>query len=96
MHTIKASVSTDLNIHKIMNNYDTHKILFIRNLFARHPRFSIHFTSTSASWLNQVEHWFATRAQKQIRRFTLRSTRQLEGPIRDYLNQNSAYPKPLT
>jgi len=51
----------------------------------RHPRFHVHFTPTSASWLNQVERWFATLPQKQIRRGTHRSPPQLEQAIRDCL-----------
>lgn len=59
-------------------NYGTHKISSVKNWFARHPCFHVHFTPTSASWLNQVERWFATLAEKQIRRGTHRSTRELE------------------
>lgn len=53
--TIEASVPSDLDIYLVMDNYGTHKTLTIRRWFARHPRFKIHFTPTSASWLNQVE-----------------------------------------
>ncbi len=59
----------------------------------RHPRFHVHFTPTSASWLNQVERWFATLTDKYIRRGTHRSTRQLEQAIRDYLEMHNADPK---
>ena len=62
---------------------------------ARHPRFHVHFTPTSASWLNQVERWFATLTQRCIRRGTHRSTRQLEQTIRQYLDINNAKPKPF-
>ncbi|CAN7749326.1 transposase [Caballeronia sp. LjRoot31] len=68
-----------------MDNYGTHKTPTARAWFAHHPRFHIHFTPTSASWLNQVEPWFATLTVKQIRCGTHRSTRQLEGAIRRYL-----------
>ena len=95
LRTIEMSVPTDLEIHLVMANYGTHKPLAIRNWFARHPRFLVHFTPTSASWLNQVERWFATLTQKQIRRGTHRSTRQLEDAIRSYLDQNNADPKPF-
>ena len=67
----------------------------IRGWFARHPRFHVHFTPTSASWLNQVERWFATLTQTYIRRGTHRSTRQLEQAIRHYLELNNAHPKPF-
>jgi transposase len=95
LRTIEASVPTDLDIHLVMDNYGTHKTLTIRNWFARHPRFHVHFTPTSASWLNQVERWFATLTEKQIRRGTHRSTRQLEDAIRGYLKMNNAEPKPF-
>jgi hypothetical protein len=55
----------------------------------------VHFTPTSASWLNQVERWFATLTEKQIRRRTHRSTRQLEEAIRNYLRFNNADPTPF-
>ncbi|RJF95562.1 IS630 family transposase [Noviherbaspirillum saxi] len=95
LRTIEASVPNDLDIHLVMDNYGTHKTPTIRNWFARHPRFHVHFTPTSASWLNQVERWFATLTEKQIRRGTHRSTRQLEDAIRHYLKLNNADPKPF-
>jgi hypothetical protein len=76
-------------------NYGTHKTPAVKNWFVRHPRFHVHFTPTSASWLNQVERWFATLTQKQIRRGTHRSTQQLEKAIRDYLDTYNADPKPF-
>lgn len=95
LRTIESSVPTDLDIHLVMDNYGTHKTPSIRNWFVRHPRFHVHFTPTSASWLNQVERWFATLTEKQIRRGSHRSTRELEDAIRAYLNQNNASPKPF-
>lgn len=95
LRTIEASVPSDLDIHLVMDNYGTHKTASIRNWFARHRRFHVHFTPTSASWLNQVERWFATLTEKQIRRGTHRSTRQLEDAIRAYLELNNTSPKPF-
>ena len=95
LRTIEANVPTDLDIHLVMDNYGTHKTPTIRNWFARHPRFHVHFTPTSASWLNQVERWFATLTEKYIRRGTHRSTRQLEQAIRQYLQTNNDSPKPF-
>ena len=71
LRTIEANVPTVLDIHLVMDNYGTHKTPAIKNWLARHPRFHVHFTPTSASWLNQVERWFATLTQKYIRRGTL-------------------------
>jgi transposase len=73
----------------------THKTPAIKNWLARHPRFQVHFTPTSASWLNQVERWFATLTQKYIRRGTHRSTRQFEQAIRHYIKINNDDPKPF-
>ena len=95
LRTIEASVPPDLDIHLVMDNYGTHKTATIKSWFARHPRFHVHFTPTSASWLNQVERWFATLTEKQIRRGTHRSTRQLEQAIKDYLELHNADPKPF-
>lgn len=95
LRTIEASVPDDLDIHLVMDNYGTHKTPTIRKWFARHPRFQVHFTPTSASWLNQVERWFATLTERQIRRGTHRSTRQLEDAIRSYLKLNNDAPQPF-
>ena len=96
LRTIEANVPTELDIHLVTDNYGTHKTPKVRAWFARHPRFHVHFTPTSASWLNQVERWFATLTQKQIRRGTHRSTRQLEDAIRQYLETYNAAPRPFS
>src|SRR5262249_27436063 len=70
LKTIDATVPPDLDIHLILDNYGTHKTPTVRRWFARHPRFHVHFTPTSASWLNLVERWFASLTEKQIKRGT--------------------------
>ena len=95
LRTIEASVPRQLDVHLVMDNYGTHKTPSIKAWFARHPRFHVHFTPTSASWINQVERWFATLTEKYIRRGTHRSTRQLEQAIRQYLEIHNADPKPF-
>src|SRR5664279_2057434 len=95
LRTIEANVPTMLDIHLVMDNYGTHKTPSIKAWFARHPRFHVHFTPTSASWLNQVERWFATLTERYIRRGTHRSTRQLEDAIKHYVKVNNADPKPF-
>ena len=95
LDTIDHTVSTDLDIHLILDNYGTHKTAQVRRWFARHPRFHVHFTPTSASWLNLVERWFATLTQKQIKRGAHRSTRALETAIREYLTISNEAPKPF-
>jgi transposase len=96
LKTIEATVPADLDIHLVMDNYGTHKTTAIKTWLARRPRFHVHFTPTSASWLNQVERWFATLTTQYIRRGTHRSTRQLEQAIRKYLEINNADPKPFS
>ncbi|MDQ6639517.1 MAG: IS630 family transposase [Pseudomonadota bacterium] len=95
LRTIEANVPPQMNIHLVMDNYGTHKTPTIRAWFARNPRFHVHFTPTSASWLNQVERWFATLTQNYIRRGTHRSTRQLEQAIRTYLDIHNSDPMPF-
>src|ERR1700740_178746 len=95
LRTIEASVPSHLDVHLVMDNYGTHKTPSIKAWFARHPRFHVHFTPTSASWLNQVERWFASLTEKYLRRGPHRSTRQLEDAIRHYLDVYNANPKPF-
>lgn len=95
LRTIESNVPSRLDIHLVMDNYGTHKTPAVRAWFARHPRFHLHFTPTSASWLNQVERWFATLTTNQIRRGTHRSTRALEDAIRHYLSIYNVDPKPF-
>ena len=95
LDTIEANVPPELDVHLVMDNYATHKTASIQRWMVRHPRFHVHFTPTSASWLNQVERFFATLTEKQIRRGSFRSTLQLETAIRDYLKHHNAQPKPF-
>jgi transposase len=78
-----------------VDNYGTHKTPAIKRWLARNPRFHVHFTPTSASWLNQVERWFAMLTERQIRRGTHRSTVELENAIRSCLALNNRDPKPF-
>ena len=92
---IDAEVPDDLDVHLILDNYGTHKTPSIHRWLARHPRFHLHFTPTGASWLNLVERWFAELTNKQIRRGSHRSTRQLETAIKEYLAVTNENPKPF-
>lgn len=92
---IEANVPKDMNIHIIMDNYATHKTPAIRNWFARRPRWHVHFTPTSASWLNLVERFFAELTEKKIKRGAHRSVHQLKRDIMDYINKRNADPKPF-
>lgn len=95
LRTIEDSVPPVLDVHLVMDNYGTHKTPAIKNWLIRHPRFHVHFTPTSASWLNQVERWFATLTQRCVRRGTHRSTRELEAAIRSHIEANNTSPKPF-
>jgi len=95
LDTIEKNVPQGLDVHLILDNYGTHKTEIIRNWLAKRPRFHLHFTPTSASWLNLVERWFATLTEKQIRRGVHRSTRELEEAIHAYIDHNNRAPKPL-
>jgi transposase len=95
LRTIEANVPAALDVHLIMDNYGTHKTPKVRAWLARHPRLHVHFTPTSASWLNQVERWFALLSEKQIKRGTHRSTVALEQAIRTHLTTYNANPTPF-
>ncbi len=72
-------------IHLVLDNYGTHKTPQVVRWFARHPRYHLHFTPTSGSWVNQVERWFAEITNKRIRRGSFDSVRSLEKAIEEYL-----------
>jgi transposase len=92
LDTIDASVPAALDVHVIMDNYKTE---LIRRWLAKRPRFHVHFTPTSASWLNMVERFFALLTDQQLRRSTHRSTRKLEQDIRAYLDAHNKAPRPF-
>lgn len=92
---IDKNVPVELDIHLVLDNYGTHKTSLIRNWLAKRPRFHVHFTPTYGSWLNQVERWFGGLTQKQIRRGSHRSVRELKAAITEYIEANNADPKPF-
>lgn len=92
---IDHAVPHDLDVHLVLDNYQTHKTPLIKNWLVRRPRFHLHFTPTSSSWLNQVERWFAALTEKQIRRGAHRSTRALEQAIYDFIDVSNQNPKPF-
>jgi transposase len=95
LETVDAAVPKNLDVHLILDNYGTHKTPTIRRWLVRHPRYHVHFTPTSASWINLVERWFATLTEKQLRRGTHRSTAELEGALRRYLTVQNQVAKPF-
>lgn len=95
LDAIDAAVPAELDVHLIVDNYATHKTPLIRRWLAKRPRYHMHFTPTGASWLNQVERWFALLTQRQIRRGVHRSTRALEAAIMHYIAVVNEQPKPF-
>lgn len=93
LRTIEANVPAQLDVHPNMDNCGAHRTPKFRAWFARHPRFHVHFTPTSASRLDQVERRVAALTQKQIRRGTHRSSHQLGACIRQHLDTCNADPK---
>jgi transposase len=92
---IEANVPADLDVHLVIDNYATHKTKPIRDWLAKRPRWHVHFTPTGASWINQVERFFALLTEKQIKRGVHRSTRQLESDIRAFIDAHNADPRPF-
>ena len=95
LDAIEAAVPENLDVHLVVDNYATHKTPVIRRWLAKRPRYHMHFTPTGASWLNQVERWFALLTQKQIRRGVHRSTRALETAIMQYIAIVNEQPRPF-
>jgi transposase len=92
---IEANVPDDLDVHLVMDNYATHKTPLIRNWLAKRPRWHVHLTPTSASWLNQVERFFALITERKIRRGIYRSVAALRADIMSFLDQHNADPAPF-
>ena len=92
---IDRETPAELDLHLIVDNYATHKTPRVRRWLKAHPRFSLHFTPTSASWLNMVERFFALITEDMIRCGVFRSVADLEIAIMQYLQQHNADPKPF-
>jgi transposase len=92
---IDRAVPDGLDVHIVMDNYATHKTAKVRAWLARRPHYYVHFTPTSASWINQVERWFAELTRKQLQRGVHRSTAQLEADIRNFIDRHNDNPKPF-
>ena len=92
---VEQAVPADLDIHLVLDNYATHKAPPVQIWLARHPRCHLHFTPTGASWLNQVERWFALLADKQIKRGVHRSVDRLKADIAVGIQAHNDQPKPF-
>ena len=96
LRTIDRQVPKDLQIHLILDNYATHKHPNVQAWLAKHPRFQLHFTPTSSSWLNQIEIFFSKLTAKAIRRGVFGSVPDLIAAIDAYLAATNTNPKPFT
>ena len=94
LRTIDREVPKGLQIHLILDNYSTHKHDNVQQWLAKHPRFHLHFTPTSSSWLNQVERWFRELTDKALRRGTFASVPDLISSIQEYIDAHNEDPKP--
>ena len=93
--SIDKGVPADLDVHLVCDNYATHNTAEIRTWLARCPRFHVHFTTTGASWMNQVR-WFALLTDKLIRRGVHTSVQALENDIRAWIATWNDNPRPFT
>lgn len=94
LRKIDAEVPADLGVHLVMDNASTHKTPAVKRWLSSHPRFVVHFTPTSASWMNLVERWFAELTNKKLQRSTHRSVRQLNADIRAWIETWNENPRP--
>jgi len=95
LKTIDAATPASLDLHLICDNYATHKTPAVKNWLLRHPRFHVHFTPTSSSWLNLVERWFAELTNRKLRRSAHRNVRELEADIRAWIDAWNNDPRPF-
>jgi transposase len=95
LQTIDREVPAKLAVHLVLDNASTHKTPAIKKWLLAHPRFVLHFTPTSSSWINLVERWFAELTTKKLRRGTHRSVRALNSDIRAWIQTWNEDPKPF-
>jgi len=94
LQTLDREVPAELDVHIVLDNSSTHKTPAIQKWLLAHPRFALHFTPTSSSWLNLVERWFAELTTKKLRRGAHRSVRDLNADIRAWIETWNDDPKP--
>jgi transposase len=92
--TIDREVPADFDVHVVLDNASTHKTPAIKRWLLAHPRFHLHFTPTSSSWLNLVERWFGELTTKKLQRGTHRSVRELNADIRSWIATWNDQPRP--
>jgi len=95
LREIDAAVPEKQDVHVVLDNLSTHKTPEIKRWLTRHPRFTLHFTPTHASWLNLVERFFGLLTEHALRRGSHKSSRELRFAIREYLDAHNDDPKPF-
>lgn len=95
LRTIDKATPSERELHLILDNYAAHKTAAVKRWLARRPRFHVHFTPTSASWMNAVEGFFATLTKRQIKRGAFHSVIDLNRTIRSYIDAHNEDPKPF-
>ena len=95
LRQIHQRIPSDLDIHMILDNYGTHGHPKVKAWLEKHPRFHLHFTPTSSSWLNLVERWFRELTDKRIRRGAFASVPELIAAIEEFIAANNDNPKPF-
>jgi transposase len=96
LNQVEAEVPAGKIVHAIVDNYATHKHPKVRAWLARHPRWTFHFTPTSASWLNAVEGFFSALTRRRLKRGVFRSIIDLQAAINPYLAEHNQDPRPFT
>ena len=92
---VEAAVPADLDVHLALDNAATHKTRIVHDWLLERPRWHLHFTPTSLSWLNLVEGWFSLLTRRCLQRGACGSTDALEAAIQAYIDQTNAEPKPF-
>ena len=95
LRMIDQTVAADKQVHIICDNYATHKHPKVERWLSKHKRFHMHFTPTSASWLNMIERFFRDLTDKRIRRGVFQDLEQLIMAIGDYIDRHNESPKPF-
>ena len=95
LQQIDAETPADRDLHLILDNYATHKHPKVKQWLAKHPRFHLHFTPTSASWLNMVERFFRDLTVNRLRRGVFHSVPELVAALEKYMAQHNRAPKPF-
>lgn len=95
LRQIDSATPKGLDLHLILDNSATHKTPAVRAWLEAHPRFHVHFTPTSGSWLNMVETWFSALSRRRLKRGVFRSQPELTKALREYVESNNADPRPF-